>query len=124
MCHTISINAEIRDAAVVRAACQRLGLPSPVQGKTKLGRTEVEGLAVQLPGWKYPVVFNTATGQRKLRNPSSKWGDQQHLDRFLQAYAVECIRADARRRGCIVTERQRSDGSITLTVQVRGSGRK
>ena len=124
MCYMTSINPEVRDAAAVRAACERLGLPSPVQGKTKLGRSEVEGLAIQLPGWKYPVVFNTSTGQRTLKNPGGKWGDQQHLDRLLQAYAIECVRAVAQRRGCIVAERRHRDGSITLTVQIRKSGRK
>ncbi len=124
MCYMTSIKREVRDAEAVRAACERLGLPSPVQGKTKLARSEVEGLAVQLPGWKYPVVFNTATGQRTLKNPNGKWGDQQHLDRFLQAYAVECVRAVVQRQGCIVTERQRSDGSIDLSIQIPRTGWK
>jgi len=75
----------------------------------------------KLPGWKYPVVFNTATGQRTIKNPDGKWGDPQHLGRVLQAYAVECVRADAQRRGRIVTERTHRDGSITLAVQVRKS---
>ena len=119
-----SINTEVRDAAAVSAACQRLGVPSPVQGKTKLARSAVEGLAVQLPGWKYPVVFNTATGQRTVKNPGGKWGDQQHLGRFLQAYAVECMHADAQRRGHTVTERRPRDGSITLTIQIRNSEQK
>ena len=63
MSHIVTIKSEVRDAAAVKAACQRLSLPEPVQGKTRLFSGEVEGLAVQLPDWQYPVVADLATGQ-------------------------------------------------------------
>jgi hypothetical protein len=46
------------------------------------------------------------------------WGDKRELDRFLQAYAVEKARIEARRQGHTVTEQSLADGSIKLTVQV------
>ncbi len=49
MSHIVVIKTEVRDAAAVRAACRRLGLAEPIQGKTKLFSGEVTGLAVQLP---------------------------------------------------------------------------
>ena len=52
--HIVTIEALVKDAAAVRAACQRLALPEPVQGKTELFSGEVEGLAVKLPGWRLP----------------------------------------------------------------------
>jgi hypothetical protein len=118
MSHTVTIKTEIRDAAAVRAACDRLRLPAPLQGKTKLFSGEVEGLAVQLPDWVYPVVCNIATGQLKFDNYNGEWGDQKELDRLLQAYAVEKCRIEARRKGHGVTEQQLADGSIKVTVQV------
>ncbi len=118
MSHVVSIKTEVRDAAAVRAACQRLGLPGPVQGKHELFSDEVEGLAVKLPDWDYAVVCDTATGQVKFDNYNGKWGDQKHLDRFLQAYAVEKCRIEARRKGHLVTEQPLADGSIKVTVQV------
>ena len=78
------------------------------------------GLAVQLPEWQYPVVCDTASGQLKYDNFNGRWGDPAQLDRFLQAYAVERARAEARRRGHAVTEAQLPDGSIKLTIQVQG----
>lgn len=48
------------------------------------------------------------------------WGDQKELDRFLQMYAVEKARIEARRAGNTVTETQLADGSIKLTIQVAG----
>ena len=48
------------------------------------------------------------------------WGAQQELDRFLQAYAVEKAKLEARKRGHVVTEQSLSDGSIKLCVQLAG----
>jgi hypothetical protein len=43
------------------------------------------------------------------------------LDAFLQAYAVEKAKLEARRQGHVVTEQQLSDGSIKLSIQVGGA---
>ena len=88
MSHVVTLKTEVRDAAAVRAACQRLGLPAPVQGTTELFSGEVEGLAVQLPDWHYPVVADLASGKLSYDDFGGRWGDARHLDRFLQAYAV------------------------------------
>ena len=120
MSHIVQIQAQLKDAAAVRAACHRLGLPEPVQGKTRLFSGEVEGLAVRLAGWQYPVVADLATGQLKFDNFNGRWGDQKHLDKFLQIYAVEKSRIEARRHGHQVVEQQLADGSIKLTIQVQG----
>ena len=67
MSHIVQIKTQLKDAAAVRAACQRLGLPSPVQGKARLFSGEVEGLAIQLPDWVYPVVANLAMATGQVR---------------------------------------------------------
>ena len=120
MSHIVTVQTQVKDATAVRAACQRLGLPEPVQGTTKLFSGEATGLAIQLPGWIYPVVADTANGQVKFDNFSERWGDQICLDRFLQGYAVERARAEARNRGHQCTEAQLPDGSIKLTITVQG----
>ena len=121
MSHTVTIKTEIKDAAAVRAACERLKLPAPVHGKTKLFSGEVEGLAVQLPDWVYPVVADVPTGKLAYDNFGGRWGTQRELDRFLQIYAVEKCRIEARKKGHIVTEQQLGDGSIKVTVQIGGA---
>ena len=120
MSHIVQIQTEVKDATAVRAACQRLGLPEPVQGRTRLFSGEVEGLAVQLPDWIYLVVVDLATGQLKLDDFGGRWGDRQHVDRFLQMYAVEKAKIEARRRGHQCTEQTLADGSIKLTIRVAG----
>ncbi|MEK6248501.1 MAG: DUF1257 domain-containing protein [Planctomycetales bacterium] len=120
MSHIVTIKTEVRDTVAVRAACQRLSLAEPIQGKAKLFSSEAEGLIVKLPEWQYPLVCDLASGQLRYDNYNGHWGDQKHLDVFLQAYAVEKAKLEARNRGHCVTEQSLSDGSIKLTVQVAG----
>jgi hypothetical protein len=121
MSHVVTIRTEIRDAAAVQAACQRLRLPSPVQGTHKLFTSQVTGLAVQLPQWRYPAVCDLAAGHVQYDNFRGNWGEQKHLDAFLQAYAVERAKAECRRKGHTCTETSLSDGSIKLTISVGGA---
>ena len=122
MSHTVTIKTEIRDAAAVRAACQRLRSAEPVQGKTKLFSGEVEGLAVKLPDWVYPVVSRSRHRPGPAYdNFNGRWGDQKHLDRFLQAYAAEKVKIESRRKGPRRHRAALADGSIKLTIQVGGA---
>ncbi len=120
MSHVVEIKTEVKDAAAARTACQRLKLEQPSHGTARLFSGEATGLIVKLPDWNYPVVFDTSTGEAKYDNYNGRWGDQKHLDRFLQIYAVEATKIQARRKGHCVTEQQLADGSIKLTVQVGG----
>jgi hypothetical protein len=43
------------------------------------------------------------------------------MDRFLQAYAIERAKMEARRKGHTVTEQSLADGSVKLTVTVGGA---
>ncbi|MGE0535188.1 MAG: DUF1257 domain-containing protein [Pirellulales bacterium] len=120
MSHIVTIETQVRDAAAVQAACQRLTLPPPRQETVELFSGQATGLAVRLPDWHYPVVCDLDSGRLQYDNFGGRWGKQQHLDRFLQAYAVERARSEARRQGHSVTEQTLSDGSIKLVVQVGG----
>ena len=120
MSHIVTIKTEIRDPTALAAACRRLGLAEPVQGKAKLFTSEAEGLIVNLPDWRYPVVVDTAKRQVHYDNYGQQWGKQRELDRLLQAYAVEKSKLEARRAGHTVTEQPLSDGSIKLTIQTGG----
>ncbi|WP_145032304.1 DUF1257 domain-containing protein [Caulifigura coniformis] len=118
MSHTITIKTQVRDPVAIRSACQRLNLPEPVVGRSQLFSTEATGWLVRLPAWHYPVVCDIATGQVQYDHFEGRWGDPAHLDRFLQAYAVEKATLEARRQGYSVAEHSLSDGSIKITVGV------
>jgi len=119
--HVVQIATEVRDVAAARAACNRLQLDPPSEGRAQLFSGEATGLIVQLSDWQYPVVFNTSTGEARYDNFGGRWGDQKHLDRFLQIYAVEATKIQARLKGHSITEQTLTDGSIKLTVQIGGA---
>ncbi len=121
MSHVVTIKTEVRDAEALRAACRRLGLPEPGQGTARLFEGEATGLLVKLPGWLYPAVVSTKTGQVQFDNYQGSWGDPKHLDAFLQAYAIEKAKLEARKKGHSVYERPLPDGSVKLTITVGGA---
>jgi hypothetical protein len=116
MSHIVSIRTKIRDSAAVAAACHRLGIGTPIVGTAVLYGGSVNGLLVRLPGWTYPAVVDLATGEVKFDNYGGAWGDQAKLDQFLQMYAVEKAKLEARKKGYAVTEQSLQDGSIQLQI--------
>ncbi len=120
MSHIVEIQTEVRDANSVRAGCSRLGLDLPVQGEFKLFRQVARGLGVQLRDWRYPVVCDVNSGRVQYDNFEGHWGDPKRLDEFMQAYAVERAKIEARKQGHSVAEQLLPDGSIKVTVNVGG----
>lgn len=120
MSHVVTVKTQIRDVAAIRAACRRLNLAEPVEGTVKLFSGEVIGWSVQLSDWTYPVVCDVAAGVVHYDNFRGRWGDHRELDRFLQAYAVEKVRIEARKAGRSLVEQTLPNGSIKLTIQLAG----
>ena len=118
MSHIVEIKTEIRDEASVQLACGRLGLPPAERGTFSLFTSTETGLGIRLRDWKYPVVANTDTGQLRYDNFNGRWGRQENLDSFLQKYAVERAKLEARKKGHSVVEQALPNGSIKLTVNV------
>ncbi len=121
MSHIVEIKTEIRDEQAVRAACTRLQLAAPEHKTVRLFSATATGLCVQLPGWSYPLVANLQTGAVRYDNYQGHWGEQSRLNQFLQAYAVEKAKIEARRKGHSVSETRVQDGSIRVTVKVGGA---
>src|SRR5262245_24384655 len=104
MSHLVTVRTRVQDPVAVAAACRRLGLAEPRHGTAQLYSGAASGLLVQLPGWQYPAVIDTANGTIQFDNYSGAWGEQAHLDRFLQIYAVEKCRLEAKKKGLSVSE--------------------
>ncbi len=121
MSHIVEIKTEVRDEQAVKAACSRLSLAPPERRAARLFSTTVSGLCVELPGWQYPVVCNTESGQVSYDNYGGHWGEQSRLNSFLQAYAVEKAKIEARKKGHTCSETRLQDGSIRVTVRVGGA---
>jgi hypothetical protein len=121
MSHIVEIKTEIRDEQAVRAACVRLQLASPEHKQARLFSTTATGLCVELVGWRYPVVCNLESGQVSYDNYNGAWGRQEELNKFLQGYAVEKTKIEARKKGHSVSETRLQDGSIRVSVRVGGA---
>ena len=121
MSHIVEIKTEIRDEAAVKAACTRLQIPTPEHKTVRLFNATATGLCVQLPGWSYPLVADLQTGQLRYDNYNGHWDEQARLNAFLQAYAVEKAKIEARKKGHSVSETRLQDGSIRVTVRVGGA---
>jgi hypothetical protein len=118
MSHIVSITTKVHDQAAIDAACSRLGLSHPQQGTARIFETDATGLLLQLPGWNYPAVIDTSSGTIKYDNYNGAWGDQNQMAKFLQSYAVEKAKIEARKKGHTVTEQVLPSGSIKLSIQV------
>ena len=118
MSHIVTIQTQVRDPEAISHACQRLHLPAPEFATVTLFTTTATGWAIQLPAWTYPVVCDVEQGQLNYDNYGGRWGEQQHLDQFLQAYAVERAKLEARKQGYSAIEQSLADGSIKVTVHV------
>ena len=116
MSHLVTVQTRLTDATAIAATCKRLELPEPTQGTVEFYSGTASGLLVQLPGWQYPAVIDTASGEVRYDNFEGRWGEQAHLDRFLQAYAVEAVRLEARKKGHQVSEQALPDGSVRLQI--------
>lgn len=116
MSHIVVIETRVHDSAALTAACRRLGLAEPVLGNVRLFSGEATGLSVQLPGWQYPIVIDNGAGSIKYDNYEGRWGDPAELGRFLQMYAVEKAKLEARKKSYAVNEQARQDGSIVVQI--------
>ena len=121
MSHVVEIKTEVRDEQAVRAAGVRLQLTPPEQKTVTLFSATAAGLCLQLPGWQYPVVCNLQSGSVQYDNYNGAWGEQAELNRFLQGYAVEKAKIEARKKGHSCSESHLDDGSIRITVHVGGA---
>ena len=121
MSHIVTIRTQVRDAEALAAACRRLGLAQPVMGTAELFASSATGQIVHLPGWTYPVVFDTATGEAHFDTFNGAWGDQKELGKLLQRYAAEKAHLEARRTGHSVVEQTLPDGSLRLTISAGGA---
>lgn len=117
MSHTVTIKTQFKDEAALAAACKELGLLAPVRGVDHLfAEKNLSGLIVRLPGWQYPVIVNTSTGEAKFDNYNGKWGAKKELDRLTQIYAVHKATIEAKRLGYQVARQPGRAGAIQLRV--------
>ena len=83
-------------------------------------RAQLESVAAECGASAHPIVCDVAAAEIAFDNFRGRWGDQGQLDRFLQGYAIEMAKIEARKKGHVVTEQPLEDGSVKLTINVGG----
>ena len=68
------------------------------------------------PTGSTPSSSTPLSGTVRYDNYGGAWGEQAHLDRFLQTYAVEKAKLEARKKGYAVSEQILDDGSIKVQI--------
>ena len=94
----------------------------PGRATFKLFSSRATGLGVELPGWRYPVVCDTASGQLRVRQLRRSLG-REGLGSTVFCRPTRSRRPSSRpvAKGHTVTEQPLADGSIKLTVQLGGA---
>ena len=97
----------MRDPAAIRAASARLKLTEPT----------ITGDIAEVPltaGWATARV-NLKTGEVRY---DTDYGRQ--FNAFMQAYAVEKAKIEAKKKGHLVTESPMAGGKVKLTITLAG----
>lgn len=76
MSHIVEIKTQLHDPTAITAACHRRRVPTPLHGTAQLYSGQATGLLLQLPGWEYPVVIDTTTGNIQFDNFGGTWKEQ------------------------------------------------
>jgi hypothetical protein len=116
MSHLIKLKLQIKDRDLFAQVARDRGLTVEPRTSVKIYNRQVIGLAVQLPGWTYPVVVDLA-GEVYFDNFGGCWGDIAELNRLTQEYVAAVVEQEAWQSGQYVTYRERQeDGTLVLRV--------
>ena len=122
MSHTTVLKVALKNLETLKAACTALGLPYKMGQQTvELFSSKVTGdMTVKLPGWVYPVVINSKTGDVSLDNYNGEWGTMDEFHKLSQEYSLQTAEAEAEEftlQGWTVERQKQSNGDILLVIQ-------
>ncbi len=116
MSHTASVQVHFRDREALADACRELGFTLEHGSVTFYDQQTHSGDVIRLPGWQYPIVFETPETVR-MDHYEGRWGDIAHFHRLKQAYAVHASIRAVERTGRRVLQRIEQNGHVQLLVQ-------
>jgi hypothetical protein len=120
MSHTVTVETQVKDIRILEQVCQELGfgfrqINADDAIKFYDGTSHTEGHAIDIPGWRYPVVVDSQ-GKMAFDNYSGRWGNESQLHVLRQKYTESVTIKTLKSRGAKFKRTQRDDGSIVLTV--------
>lgn len=109
--HTTKVAIEIRSREALAAAVLAMGGSVLGYGTHKLYSSTETGFAVQLPGWRYPVIAKDVGGLA-YDNYNGSWGNAADLTKLTGRYAIEAARAAANGQGWM--SQDAADGGLVV----------
>ncbi len=123
MSHIVKIELEVKDLAVLKSACNRLGLIF-LEGRKEFrwyGNNAACEHAIRLPGADYEIGVQRMDDRYELQcdfyDPNVEKAIGVNGGLLKQAYAVEKTRTEARRKGYTVIEKK-TENAIRLHVRM------
>lgn len=119
MSHITKVSCQFNDLETLKAACTELGIKFEAVKDYKFYDSSVaSGLAVHLPGWKYPAVI-TEDGNAVYDNYNGAWGSDDRMSELRQSYSTQTIKKIAKKKGFKLTETTLEDGRKQLVALVK-----
>lgn len=115
MSHIIQLDLRITRPELLADIARQRGIAVARNATVRLFSHTLTGMALSLPGWRYPVVVD-ADGVLHYDNYNGRWGNIAALNSLVQDYVVETVLQDARLAGQSVTRHTLDDGTIVLRV--------
>lgn len=120
MSHIATIKVAFTEIAYIESACAQVGatFDRTIQTVTLFGSQKVTGRAVQLDGWKYPVVISPNGREVSYDNYNGRWGDITKLNQFKAAYSTAITLAEFNADPDLTSIRRTTlaDGTIVVTA--------
>jgi hypothetical protein len=101
MSHTVKLRVKVKDKELFKEIALRKGYRIEEGVTVRFYSSTERGMAVYLPGWKYPVVV-TDDGEVRYDNWNGKWGKTEVLHELMQEYATELVLQTAAVQGYVV----------------------
>lgn len=121
MSHTVKLKTQLTCLESIKRACKRMpGVEFLGKGTFRVYSGNNSGIGIQLPGWQYPITIDIESGELAFDNYGGRWGNEEVLDGFRQAYGVEKAKLEGQNRGYSVQEETLANGDIKVTLNVGG----
>jgi hypothetical protein len=121
MSHTTRRKSALKNADLIKAAVEQMpGAKFLGQQTVKQFGSAINGVAVQLPGFKYPIAINTQTGEISSDTFNGHWGKPELIDKLAQNYGIEVAKAEAEQLRGKFDMVTLDDGSVECTITLGG----
>jgi hypothetical protein len=88
MSHTVILEIKFKSRKALEKACKRVGVEILGERDVSFYGSTHHGLAIQLPGWRYPIVVEGG-GKVAYDNYDGQWGDTKELNKLSAYYLAE-----------------------------------